>query len=380
MGTAQCLLVRRSLIEKKATLRGGFFYQEIKPCLLTAYQKARLDPPLSSTSNCKKKAHRMTHQRIHQRVETGRLGNGQSWSLASTVHVPAGHTMAAAPVLVCLPGGRYNRHYFDLQEPGYSEAEHHVGQGVVVIAMDHIRVGESDMPELEEASLAATAEANHAVLQILLSRLQDGSLSPGLPPVNHTAVIGEGQSMGGHIALLMQANHRSFDGLAMLGSSVSCTRLPGRTRADDICLLGKRDATEGLAKFAEFDWRYAFHWEDVPEHYAATENRSQNDASLPYWRSESSPNASGGLLPGHFAEEAARIDVPVLLAMGERDVTQDPLREAAAFMSASDLAYCIIPRMAHMHNFAGTRHRLWTRLSAFISQVAALRSGTGQEG
>jgi len=316
----------------------------------------------------------MTHQRIHQRIDTGRLSNGHSWSLAATVHVPEDNHIEAAPVLVCLPGGRYSRHYFDLREPGYSEAEHHIGQGVVVVAIDHIRVGESDMPELEESSLAAAAEANHAVLQIILNRLQDGSLSPGLPSLSHTAVIGEGQSMGGHIALLMQANHRSFDGLAMLGSSASCTRLPGRTRADDICLLGKSDAVEGLARFADFDWRYAFHWEDVPEHYAATEVPSAGDAPQPYWRSETTPNAAGGLLPGHFAEEAARIDVPVLLAMGERDVTQDPLREVAAFMSASDLAYFVVPRMAHMHNFAGTRLRLWSRLSAFISQVTDLQS------
>ena len=316
----------------------------------------------------------MTHQRIHQRVETGKLSNGHSWTLAATVHVPEDNHAEAAPVLVCFPGGRYNRHYFDLQEPGYSEAEHHIGQGVVVIAIDHIRVGESDMPPLEEASLAATAEANHAVLQTILNRLADRNLSPQLPAIRPAAVIGEGQSMGGHIALLMQANHRSFDGLAMLGSSVTCTRLPGRTHADDICLLGASDAAEGLARFAEFDWRYAFHWEDVPEHYAAAEDPSTKDAPLPYWKTENSPNAAGGLLPGNFSGEAARINVPVLLAMGERDVTQDPLREAAAYMSASDLAFFVVPRMAHMHNFAGTRHRLWSRLSAFISHVSAQKS------
>ncbi len=316
----------------------------------------------------------MTHQRIHQRIDTGKLSNGHAWSLATTVHVPENNRIEAAPVLVCLPGGRYNRHYFDLQEPGYSEAEHHVGQGVVVVAIDHIRVGESDMPELEESSLAAAAEANHAVQQIILGRLQDGNLSPGLPGITPKAVIGEGQSMGGHIALLMQANHRSFDGVAMLGSSASCTRLPGRTRADDICLLGKSDAAEGLARFADFDWRYAYHWEDVPEHYAAVNEQSTDDAPLPDWKSETSPNAAGSLLPGYYAEEAAKVNVPVLLAMGERDVTQDPLREVAAFISASDLAFFVVPRMAHMHNFAGTRRRLWSRISAFISQVTDLRS------
>ena len=316
----------------------------------------------------------MSHQRIELRLETGNLSNGCSWTLAATVHVPALPKARIAPVLVCLPGGRYNRRYFDLREPGYSEAEHHVGQGVVVVAIDHIRVGDSDMPELHEASLSAAAQANHAVLQVILARLGEGALETGLQPITPTVVIGEGQSMGGHIALLMQANHRSFDGLAMLGSSVSCTRLPARDRANDICLLGQHDPSDGLAKFNSFDWRYAFHWDDVPEYYAAGEAPSAAGTPLPYWKSDSSPDAGGGLLPAHFAEEAARVTVPVLLAMGERDVTQDPLREAAAFMSTADLAYFIVPRMAHMHNFAGTRRRLWSRLSSFISQVASLRT------
>jgi pimeloyl-ACP methyl ester carboxylesterase len=316
----------------------------------------------------------MSHQRIDLRLETGILTNGCSWTLAATVHVPALPDNRGAPVLVCLPGGRYNRRYFDLQEPGYSEAEHHVQRDVVVVAIDHIRVGESDMPELREASLAAAAEANHAVLQVALKRLKEGTLAPGLEPIAPTAIVGEGQSMGGHIALMMQANHRSFDGLALLGSSVSCTRLPARNRANDICLLGENDPSAGLAKFGSFDWRYAFHWEDVPELYAAGEEPRAAGMPLPYWQSDSSPDAGGGLLPGHFAEAAARVTVPVLLAMGERDVTQDALREVAAFMSSADLAYFVVPRMAHMHNFAGTRRRLWSRLSSFIVQVTELRS------
>jgi len=315
----------------------------------------------------------MSHERIDLRLDTGPLQSGHAWRLALTVHVPSSHAVVDAPVLVCFPGGRYNRRYFDLRESGYSEAEHHVSHGVVVIAIDHVRVGESDMPDLQEASLSAAAEANHAVLQVALQRLRNGTLRPGLRPISPSVIVGEGQSMGGHIALLMQAKHRSFDGLAMLGSSVSCTRLPARARADDICLLGRNDPSEGLAKFAHFDWRYAFHWDDVPEQYASTEVPGPAGTPIPYWRSDTSPNAGGGLIPGHFAAEAAQITVPVLLAMGERDVTQDTLREVAAFMSTPDLAYFVVPRMAHMHNFAGTRHRLWARLSAFIAQVASQR-------
>jgi hypothetical protein len=73
--------------------------------------------------------------------------------------------------------------------------------------------------------------------------------------------------------------------------------------------------------------------------------------------------------------EAAAVDVPVLVGMGERDFCQDPLRELAAFQSARDLAQFVVPRMAHMHNFAGTRALLWRRIDAFIAQVAALKSG-----
>jgi hypothetical protein len=91
---------------------------------------------------------------------------------------------------------------------------------------------------------------------------------------------------------------------------------------------------------------------------------------MPYWGSATTPNAGNGLVPGHLAGAAAVVAVPTLLGMGERDVCQDSLRELAAFMSARDLALFVAPRMAHMHNFAGTRQMMWRRLSAFIAQVA----------
>jgi hypothetical protein len=62
----------------------------------------------------------------------------------------------------------------------------------------------------------------------------------------------------------------------------------------------------------------------------------------------------------------------VLIAMGERDVCCAPMRELAAFSSARDLALLVVPHMAHMHNFAGTRTHLWARLDAFIGQVAGM--------
>jgi alpha-beta hydrolase superfamily lysophospholipase len=314
----------------------------------------------------------MGHRRIELRVQTGALANGKSWTLAATVHLPNDAGLAERPpVLVGLPGGGYTRHYFDLRVPGYSEAEHHVARGVVVIAIDHLRVSESDIPELADAGLPACAEANHAALGVILEKLRSGTLESGVRPIVPAAVIGAGQSMGGHIALLMQANHRSFDGLAMLGSSVVCTRLPAPTPGDEICLLGKAEPGEGLAKLAGFDFRFAFHWEDVPDHFAKVDvDAKRGGGPMPYWGSATTPDAGNGLVPGHLAGAAATVTVPTLIAMGERDVCQDSLRELAAFMSARDLALFVAPRMAHMHNFAGTRALMWRRLSAFIAQVA----------
>ena len=313
----------------------------------------------------------MSHRRIELRIETGPIGQGRSWTLAVTVHLPTAISPGARPpVLIAMPGGGYTRHYFDLREAGYSEAAHHTARGAVVAAIDHLRVGDSDVPELEEASLTTCAAANHAVVGVLLERLRGGTLAPDFAAVDPAAVVGVGQSMGGHIALLMQAEHRTFDGLAMLGSSGVSTRLPAREAGREVSLLGKDDVATGLSALVGFDFGYAFHWDDVPERFAAADIAGQRgEGPLPYWRSATTPNAGVGLLPGHLSGAAARVTVPTLLAMGERDVCQDSLRELAAFMATRDLALFVAPRMAHMHNFAGTREALWRRVSAFVAQV-----------
>jgi pimeloyl-ACP methyl ester carboxylesterase len=188
-------------------------------------------------------------------------------------------------------------------------------------------------------------------------------------------MVGAGQSMGGFIAVAMQAHHRPFDGIAVLGASLVCTRLPSRT-GDELRFAGDADPRASARQlFVSADWRYAFHWDDVPEHLVAADMARMPPTfgeGAP-WNSATAPDTTGLVLPGVAAREAAGIDVPVLLAMGERDVCQDPLRELAAFQSARDLAQFVVPRMAHMHNFAGTRAMMWKRIDAFVAQVAALK-------
>ena len=50
------------------------------------------------------------------------------------------------------------------------------------------------------------------------------------------------------------------------------------------------------------------------------------------------------------------------LAVGKHDVVPDPWLEPKAYRSATDITVFVAPRMAHMHNFAGTRELLWRRI------------------
>jgi len=97
-------------------------------------------------------------------------------------------------------------------------------------------------------------------------------------------------------------------------------------------------------------------------------------APLPPWRSATTPACGLYMVaPGTVATEAASITVPVLVAVGERDVVPNPWLEPLAFKSSGDVTVFVCPRMAHMHNFASTRERFWRRVHAWGQTVAAMR-------
>lgn len=92
----------------------------------------------------------MPHRSFDLRIETGTLSDGHSWSLGATLHLPDdANSGDRVPLVVCLPGGGYNRHYFNLREPGYSEARHHMDRRAIVIAIDHLRSVKATYPNLK---------------------------------------------------------------------------------------------------------------------------------------------------------------------------------------------------------------------------------------
>ena len=303
--------------------------------------------------------------KIDLRVDvSGTPGLDGDLSLAATAWLPAPHTLPAAPAVVfAVPGGGYARGYFDISAPGhsgYSQAEDHVARGLVVIALDHPGVGDSSTPDPAAYTWETWAAAYDRAVRALAADLRAGTLLPDFPPLPSFAKIGIGQSMGGHITIVTQGRHATFDAIAPLGYSAIHTVLP-------------QPGSEVGVPTPVTDWVWPFHWEDVPADLLAADFSGGYPMrkTAPAWGSTTIPSCVGGMTaPGAVARDAAAVEVPVFVGVGERDVCPTPRLEPSAYASSNDITLRIVPRMAHMHNFASTRRLLWDDLAAWIERVA----------
>jgi pimeloyl-ACP methyl ester carboxylesterase len=305
---------------------------------------------------------------------------------AATVHLPD-RIDAPLPVLFGFPGGGFSRGYFDVQKlPGYSQAEYHTGNGFAFVACDHLLVGDSDQPDTFSLTYENLAAANHRATDSVVSGLVAGDLLAGVPPLGVTSVVGMGQSMGGCLLTVQQARHRTFDGVAFLGWSGIGTNFPAPDgsriaypmppRGTDLRPIA--DEVLGVVAPDDSHYRFCFHWPDEePElmeadlaSYKPYTDVVRGDASTP-WGSASIPACAVTMMTeGAVAQEAEAIEVPVLVGCGERDVVPDPWAEPGAYRGTCDVMVKVVPRMAHMHNFARTRVLLWDAIERFAHGVS----------
>jgi pimeloyl-ACP methyl ester carboxylesterase len=291
-----------------------------------------------------------------------------------------------AIVIAAFPGGGYGRGYFNMQftgYSGYSEAEHHTSAGIIFIAGDHLGVGESSVPNFTQLTVEMIAAANDRAVREVLTRLRTGSLAKEVPPVQIASTVGIGQSMGGCVTVVMQARHGTYNAIAPLGYSAIHTVLPQRTEdARRKAILAHQHARGAdlsnasiAASSAQIeDFVYPFHWEDVPADILQADMAGGYPLrrTVPPFGSGTIPTCALQMMyPGYIAAEAAAVTVPVLVGVGERDVCPEPLSEPKAYTSARDVSVYVVPRMAHMHNFASTRVQLWDRIVGWSRLVTA---------
>ncbi|MGK2317974.1 alpha/beta hydrolase [Gordonia rhizosphera] len=326
---------------------------------------------------------------VSLRIEVGAtISAAVPQQIAGTVYYPEEFEPGEHPLVIfAAPGGGYSQHYYNMHfdgHEGYSEAEYHTARDIVFITMDHLGVGESSLELTEQLSIEQAADTNDAFVREVVTRLEKGSVAADLPPLASPFVVGVGQSMGGGVTIVMQSRNRTFDAIVALGKSALHSVLPQPTfdlfdvqrsifyfsRTTPLNELSIRLTSDRIP-----DFLYPFHWPEEPEDVVAEDMKGGYPArqEAPVFGSATTPTYAVAMMsPAFLTPDAARIEVPVLVAGGERDVMPDARREPTAFINSSDVSVFIAPRMAHMHNFAPTRRLLWQRVAEW-SQMQARR-------
>ena len=344
-------------------------------------------------------------QSIDLRIDvTKAAGLGEPAHIALTVTTP--DTLPEEPV-VCFakPGAGYSRGYYteDLPGPGPgAQAVWHAERGWVFVSVDHLGVGESSLHSSDRLTFAPVIAAAEAAEAEVRQRLAAGTLMDKLDPVTDPLTLGIGQSMGGAFTIVQQGRHHGYDGVGILGYSPLRTQPPTAPGAPPLTFpwvprdtqLSEGIFTNGpaLAEAAERagaepavalppdaqPMAWPFHFDDVDPEVVRRdmEDYPARHGDLPPWGSATTPGTAvvWCLAPGSTLAEAAAIRAPVLVALGERDVLVDPRGEPRVYESAASVDLFVCPRMAHMHNFAGTRELFWRRIETWAQWVRAVRA------
>lgn len=290
--------------------------------------------------------------------------------------LPEGAAESGSPVglVVCLPGGGMTRRWFDLPEtlPGrWSLARHLAGEfGLAVLTLDHLGVGESPPPDDPYTLVPRTVAAVHAhVVAEAVERLGAGTLAPGVGPIEVGPVVGCGHSMGAMITVQQQARHHSYDAIALLGFGGA--GLPEHLNDDEHGYVGDHDELE-LALPALVAARFGGAL--VPSSREVRERPADalltpGDLLGPATGVLLTLGGLTSMIPGTSDREMAAIDVPVLVAVGERDIVREVERLPQLFAATPELTEFVLPGSGHNHVIATERMLLFDELGRWVTAL-----------
>ena len=323
------------------------------------------------------------------------MGEGQRQAVNSTVHQldlrpevdgqALGLSLWLPPasaqvdtLFFCLPGGHMTRGYFDLRAPdndSHSFARAMAAQGFAVAAMDHPGIGDNDDGrDVYAHTPESLADAAAAACQWLCEGLRAGTLEQGVPAMPALQSIGLGHSMGAMNTVLAQQRHGPHAAVAVLGFS---TRgLPEYVPDAVQPLLADREALKAqrvelaramFAAMGEGNGRGGDN--DI---YGRDGAEADGVRALAGCRARLLPvPAFCSMLPDNIGPEAARIDVPVFIGLGSRDMAGPPHQVPAAFSGSGDLTLQVLPATGHSHFLFPSRAGLFRRLAHWAAYAAA---------
>lgn len=300
------------------------------------------------------------------------LPNEAPLHIAATLYEPA--TTTDTPILlVCLPGGGMNRGYFDLQpdggEPSFSFARQMSARGFHVLTLDHLGIGDSSRPADGYAlDTWLLAQAHDEALQPLLIELRKK-----MPMLRS---VGVGHSMGAMLTLVQQAQYRPHAAIALLGFSTrglpdytppgqaELAKDPEQLR-EQLPALARRIFREPYPKVQrDPQAKGIFGGSSADPRGVAALKAASDEPLLPLC-------AYHSMLPGNVAPAAALVDVPVYLAVGDRDMAGPPQQIPAAFTASRDIELQVLPDAGHAHFLFASRAQLFDRLAVWTRYVTA---------
>jgi alpha-beta hydrolase superfamily lysophospholipase len=307
-------------------------------------------------------------------VTTG-VGSDEPLRQEAWIFLPERPTDAHA-VLVCLAGGTYDKHYWHIDidgHSGYSFGEHLAGSGFVVIAVDHLGIGDSTDPTASgPLGLELLAKGDAEVARQIRERLRRGDLHQDLP--TSLPVVGVGHSMGACLTTMVQATARPYDAVVLLGYGVQITNVYEDTAdaaeleariqqsIEASCQLTGAKPTDAHVYAPRGYLADLFYAGEVPQDVIDADTAVQSRVPL--------RAAAEVTTPGMVEQYAPRVDVPVFLAFGAAlDVSPNPYAEPSNYTGSPDVTLHLVPNSGHCHNFASHRSQLWDRIATWVPTV-----------
>jgi alpha-beta hydrolase superfamily lysophospholipase len=307
------------------------------------------------------------------------IGTGEQLAQAAWMFVPERPADASA-VLLCLAGGTYDKHYWHIDidgHPGYSFGQHLADSGFVVIAVDHLGIGESTDPIASGSlGLELLARGDADVARQIRERLQHGDLHDELPTT--LPLVGVGHSIGACLTTMVQATAHPYDAVALLGYAVQITNVYDEAiDAEDLelriqqtievsCQLTGAQPTDVHTFAPRAYLADLFYAGEVPQDVVDADTAVQSRVPL--------RAAAEVTTPGFVERYAPRVDVPVFLAFGAAlDVSPNPYAEPANYTGSRDVTLHLVPDSGHCHNFASHRTQLWDRIALWVPTVVRAR-------
>jgi pimeloyl-ACP methyl ester carboxylesterase len=290
------------------------------------------------------------------------------YKVSATLVWTPGEEQAPVGLFVTIPGGTYDRSYWDLQVPGYgtySFADYAIERRWMVLLLDNFGTGASSRPDDgTKLTVEMMADAVAQAATTLLARLKEGSVED-VPALPHLQMIAAGHSLGGQILATAQAKHCSFSRVALLGSSflgnaeLGTEEASREAAAASLLAMSGNTWETGFLHVPRTLLRQQFHAPDVPDSVLRAEEPGQTVL----------PREAGiaAIVPSLLGPVAGNVRVPVFLAYADRDMSPDPRAEAANFTGSRDVTLFLLPGSAHCHNAAATRTVLWNRLLAWAN-------------